>query len=527
MEFVGVAVLFWLILRALARFVEKRRISKTERFESGPMTPPPPVAPPYRREVVGRRAEAVAMPSTGSFTPPPVQPKFRRENVRSSSPTADSNVVSEKFENTAAVSEAAAALESGERIVVLTGRAGTGKTTFIHQLRDQDPRGRMIILAPTGIAAVNVKGQTIHSFFKLPPRLLNPDDEGNFKRRLDRLLLSKMERLIIDEISMVRADVLDAVDCSLRRQRSSNEPFGGVQVLLVGDFLQLPPVVPRQEAEFLERLGYETPYAFHSRVMRRTNPKWIDLPTVHRQTDPRFVEWLGNIRGGHNLSKTVSNINDICCRPHRANASPVLLCTTNARADSYNYQALHALTGMIKEFECSISGEFDRGNEKLPAPDILRVRVGARVMALRNDIQKRWVNGSLGKVMSFSSRAIRVAFDHGLECEIGPETWEKVRYQWDSEEERVKHKTVGSFSQIPLAPAWALTIHKAQGLTLNEVRIDFGDGAFAPGQAYVALSRVRTLEGLSLVRPLREDDVRLDQALIDYLATVAKHQRAA
>jgi hypothetical protein len=515
------------MLRVVARFVDKRRISKIERFVPEPTTPPPPVQPPYRREVAGRRAGAAATPSMGSLTPPPVQPEFRREKVRANSSATVSNKASEKFDSNLAVSEAAAALESGERVVVLTGRAGTGKTTFIHQLRDQCSRGRMIILAPTGIAAVNVKGQTIHSFFKLPPRLLNPDDADNFKRRLDRLLLSKMERLVIDEISMVRADLLDAVDCSLRRQRSSNEPFGGVQVLLVGDFLQLPPVVPREEAEFLGRLGYETPYAFHSRVMRRTRPKWIDLPTVHRQTDPRFIEWLGNIRSGHNLNQTVSNLNDVCCRPHPANVSPILLCTTNAKADSYNYQALEALTGEIKEFECSITGDFDRGKEKLPAPDILRIRIGARVMALRNDIQKRWVNGSLGKVTSFSSRSIRVAFDHGPECEVGPENWEKIRYQWDSEERRVKHEIVGSFCQIPVTHAWALTIHKAQGLTLNEVRLDFGDGAFAPGQAYVALSRVRTLEGLSLVRPLREDDVRLDQRLIDYLATVAQHQRAA
>ena len=419
---------------------------------------------------------------------------------------------------------AIAAVRDGEPVIVLTGRAGTGKTTFIQHIRRELPDRRMVVLAPTGIAALNASGQTIHSFFKLPPRILDRNDSSAFGKRLNREMLARIELIVIDEVSMVRADLLDAVDRSLREHREANEPFGGVQLLLVGDFLQLPPVVSREEGEMLERLRYELEFAFAAHAMKHANQRWYELEQVHRQADPLFVECLGNIRIGEDLRTTVTILNERCYRPHRPGYEPIVLCPTNARADEYSRIALEKVEGGERVFDCQISGKFTPGKDKLPAPEFLRLKKGTRVMAVKNDIGKQWVNGSLGTVTELGSDHVGVLFDDGTNCRVDYETWEKVEYRWNSCAERIEHAVVGTFTQIPLTPASALTIHKAQGLTLNDVRVDLDGGTFSPGHAYVALSRTRSLEGLSLQRPLRVQDVRLDRQVMAHLARVRAAQ---
>ncbi|MBB6307332.1 ATP-dependent DNA helicase [Xanthobacter tagetidis] len=409
---------------------------------------------------------------------------------------------------------ALAAIDRGARVVMVLGGAGTGKTTFLHRLR-REPRGRQVFLAPTGVAALQVGGQTIHSFFGIPPRLQNPDE---VKPRVQvRRLLKKLDRVVIDEISMVRADLLDAVDISLRIARDSSEPFGGVQMVLVGDFLQLPPVVPMAEQEMLGRMGYEGPFAFQSKALAEQETDGVPFTHVHRQTDRGFIAMLDALRRGRGAREAAEALNAACVRPHRDGAQPVLLTPTNARADAYNARGLAALPGEGRAFGGLVKGEFGLDGDRLPVPEQLVLKPGARVMALRNDPARRWVNGSVGTVLGLGAHSAVVKLDTGPIVEIEAFTWERIRYGWDEPSGRLETQVVGTFTQLPLAPAWALTMHKAQGLTLDDVRIDFGDGAFAPGQAYVALSRARSLEGLSLVREIRGTDVRVNRKVAAFM----------
>lgn len=409
---------------------------------------------------------------------------------------------------------ARAAIDRGARVLMVLGGAGTGKTTFLRQLR-REPRGRQVFLAPTGVAALQVSGQTIHSFFGIPPRLLNPDEVK--PRAQVRRLIKKLDRVVIDEISMVRADLLDAVDLSLRIARDTSEPFGGVQMVLVGDFLQLPPVVPLAEQEMLGRMGYEGPFAFHSKAFLEQEVDRVPFTHVHRQTDRAFIAMLDALRRGRGAREAAEALNAACVRPHRAGAQPVLLTPTNARADAYNARGLAALAGEGHAFGGLVKGEFGLEGDRLPVPQTLVLKPGARVMALANDPARRWVNGSVGTVLTLGAHSAAVRLDAGPIVEIEAFTWERIRYGWDEPGGRIEAKVVGTFTQLPLAPAWALTMHKAQGLTLDDVRIDFGDGAFAPGQAYVALSRARALEGLSLVRAIRGSDVRVDRRVAAFM----------
>ncbi|WP_238120598.1 MULTISPECIES: ATP-dependent DNA helicase [unclassified Xanthobacter] len=409
---------------------------------------------------------------------------------------------------------ALAAIEARAPTLLVLGGAGTGKTTFLHELR-KTPRGRQVFLAPTGVAALQVGGQTIHSFFGIPPRLLNPDE---VKPRVQvRRLLKKLDRVIIDEISMVRADLLDAVDISLRIARDSSEPFGGVQMVLVGDFLQLPPVVPMAEQEMLARMGYDGPFAFHAKALVDRATTGVPFTHVHRQTDRGFIAMLDALRRGRGARDAAEALNDACVRPHREGRLPVLLTPTNARADAYNARGLASLPDEGREFAGALKGEFGLEGDRLPVAERLVLKRGARVMALRNDPARRWVNGSVGTVVGLAAGCAIVKLDAGPTVEIESFTWERIRYGWDERTARIEAQVVGTYTQLPLAPAWALTMHKAQGLTLDDVRIDFGEGAFAPGQAYVALSRARSLEGLSLVRAIRGSDVRVDRRVAAFM----------
>jgi len=408
------------------------------------------------------------------------------------------------YESTPDVAEALAAINSLEPAIFITGRAGTGKTRLLRHVAAHSDR-QCAVVAPTGLAALNAGGQTIHSFFGLSPFTIGSQIET---RWLKRKLLRKVELLLVDEVSMVRADLLDGMDKALRIARETDLPFGDVQVVFFGDFLQLPPVVKQEDGHILHELGYRSPFAFDANVLREVSPSYIEMQTVHRQTDEDFVYLLGRLRAGD--AEAVDDINELCQRPHRAGAMPVMLTATNKLADLYNERGLNSIPDAGQVFEGKVADKF--GQDRLPAPQLLLLKPRARVMAVRNDPQGRFVNGSLGTVISYDAGSVRVLFDKRAEpVDVESVTWESVRY--DVVDGTVTTKIVGSYKQVPLAPAWAITIHKSQGLTLDDVRIDLGRGAFASGQAYVALSRARTLEGLSLARPLKVSDLVLDPAL--------------
>jgi len=306
---------------------------------------------------------------------------------------------------------------------------------------------------------------------------------------------------------MVRADMLDGIDMILRKAQDSSEPFGGCKVLLVGDFYQLPPVIPHQERAVLAQLGYEGPYAYHANVLENYPPVHFELSQVYRQRDSRFVSILSDLRVARNVEEATAKLNAICVKPHRAGHTPVLLTSTNAIAERYNKQGLADLTSPPLNYDCVTKGRFNAN--RAPAPMQISLKKGARVMAVKNDPMKRWVNGSLGTITELSPKEVYVKFDSGgASRKIEPATWESISYKWNEIEQKMEEDTTATFSQMPLILAWAVTIHKAQGLTLEDVRIDLGRGAFASGQAYVALSRARSLEGLSLTAPLRTSDIR-------------------
>ncbi len=388
--------------------------------------------------------------------------------------------------------------------ILVTGEAGTGKSTLVNFIRHFGGIENTAILAPTGVAALNVGGQTIHSFFRFPFKVI---DENALADQRKNRLWKKVKLIIIDEISMVRADMLDGMDIILRKAQDSSQPFGGCKILLVGDFYQLPPVIPNQERTVLAQMGYEGPFAYHANVLENYTPVHFELSKVYRQRDPRFVEILSDLRLARNIEDAVGKLNDICVKPHREGRTPVLLTSTNAIAERYNQKGLQDLTSGGLQYDCVTKGRFNAN--RAPAPLQITLKKGARVMAVKNDPLKRWVNGSLGTIVELNAKEVYVRFDGDTASrKIEAATWESITYKWNEIDQKMEEDTTATFEQMPLILAWAVTIHKAQGLTLNDVRIDLGRGAFAPGQAYVALSRARTLEGLSLTAPLRVSDVK-------------------
>lgn len=418
------------------------------------------------------------------------------------------------------------AIEHRVPVTLIHGRAGTGKTTLIHNVI-RDASRNHVVLAFTGIAALNAGGQTIHSFFGLPPKIINLDQI--YPKDQLRAIIRRLDFIVIDEISMVRADLLDSVDHSLRIHRGSDVPFGGVPIVLVGDFLQLPPIVKRSDAEILKNLGYYFHDAFAAKCTRDIIPNVIELEHVHRQKDLEFVELLGKIRLGEDIESAIARLNELCYHPHRTTHLSVLLTARNASAELHNARGLRSIPGETTTYIGRIDREYPK-DERLRAPEFLDLKVGARVMLVKNDPQKRWVNGSQATVTKLQAKSVWVRLDEsGSEEEVTVATWENIKYEWDRAESRIKANVVGTYSQIPLILAWAITIHKAQGLTLTDVRIDLDGGAFTEGQTYVALSRARSIEGLSFEKPLTAQDVRVNAHLVDcvkQLSEAAKRQNS-
>lgn len=408
------------------------------------------------------------------------------------------------------------------RSVFLTGKAGTGKTTFLKYIT-QTTTKRFVVLAPTGVAAINAGGSTIHSFFLLPLCPYLPDvkelvteyqmPEHHRGLRKDRIkIIRTLDLLIIDEISMVRADLLDAVDMTLRRYRRNDKPFGGVQLLMIGDAQQLSPVVKDNERQYLSQV-YQSPYFFHSKALQKLAYVTIELQKVHRQQDKEFVDILNGIRENRLTSEMLKTLNSRV-KAFEKDEDVIRLTTHNAQADRVNEAKLNALPGDTITFGAEIEGEFPENS--YPADEVLSLKKGAQVMFIRNDAEAGFYNGKLGKVTDITAGGqVTVTDADGESIVVEPAEWPNVQYALDEESGDIKQNVVGTFKQLPLRIAWAITIHKSQGLTFDKVIIDAGS-AFAFGQVYVALSRCRTLEGISLESPIRGSSIYSDMNVADF-----------
>lgn len=405
--------------------------------------------------------------------------------------------------------EVRALIETGSPLIFVTGKAGTGKSTLVQYLRDAVP-GNKVVVAPTGVAALNVGGVTLHSFFHIPRWI---QEDRDIREVMDRKIYTQLQLLIIDEISMVRCDVLDSVDKFLRKNRRNPAPFGGVQVVVIGDMFQLPPVVPRQERDILDAKGYASPHFFSALSLRDMSMIPIELSKTYRQSDPVFIDLLNNIRVGLNVEETVAELNRRCHLPGQPFQQDITLTCKNIQADRINISELRRLDAPEFLFEGVVTGTFSAEEDKLPTPMNLKLRVGAHVMFTRNDEARRWVNGTLGTVRELTNERIRVELLGGALHDVPRVVWENFKYVYDEREEKIVAKTTGDYTQYPLMLAWAVTINKSQGKSFDRVMVDLGTGAFATGQVYVALSRCRTIEGLRLARPIRVSDVQCDPVI--------------
>ncbi len=433
-------------------------------------------------------------------------------------------------------------IQSTREHVFLTGRAGTGKTTFLHQLRQKPPK-RLVVVAPTGVAAINAGGVTIHSFFQLPFGPILPaaatgggagTESGEVSRNAaarpfrfsrDKLrIIQSLDLLVIDEVSMVRADLLDGIDEVLRRIRRSDRPFGGVQLLLIGDLQQLAPVVKADEWQLLQPY-YDTPYFFSSRALRQAPPVCIELTTVYRQSDERFIALLNQVRDNALDDPALAELNRryIPGFAGQEHDNYITLTTHNVRAQQINDARLAKLPGREFRFRAEIDGEFPA--YAYPAEAELVLRIGAQVMFVKNDSspEKRFFNGKIGRVeqLDANGAVVRCPGD-SLEIVVAPQEWTNARYALDEATGAIREEVVGAFRQIPLKLAWAITIHKSQGLTFDRAIID-ARAAFAPGQVYVALSRCRTLEGLVLGTPIDRRGIRTDPLVRQFSREVEQH----
>lgn len=394
--------------------------------------------------------------------------------------------------------------------IFLTGKAGTGKTTFLRRLK-QECSKQMAVVAPTGVAAINAEGVTIHSLFQLPPQVFLPTSEARKQlfsemqmRAQKQRVLRNLELLVIDEVSMVRSDLLDTIDAVLRHiKHRPNHPFGGVQVLFIGDLFQLSPVAREQEWRLMQPY-YEGAYFFQAQVFRELHPVYLELDHVFRQTNSDFIEILNQVRNNALTSQTLQYLNNRYYpdfEPSKQKEHYITLSTHNSKVDAINLREMEALKGKAYIYQAKVKDTFPES--MFPMDMALTLKVGARVMFIKNDSsqEKLYYNGKLGVVTSLSKDAINVTCEDGTKVDVHTETWENVRYTADTGSETIITEVIGTFSHYPLRLAWAITIHKAQGLTFDRVVIDAAD-AFAAGQVYVALSRCRTLEGIVLHTPI-------------------------
>ncbi len=397
----------------------------------------------------------------------------------------------------------------------ITGKAGTGKSTLLQLFRSTTKK-KVVVLAPTGIAALNVRGQTIHSFFGFPPRLLN---RSEIEKRKNSSVYKNLDMVIIDEISMVRADVIDNMDYFLRINRNINIPFGGIQMVFFGDLFQLPPIVSTPVEKQYFNTTYRTPYFFSAMVISHISMKMVELIHVYRQEERNFINLLDCIRLNSIDYEDFIYLNERHRTIPEDNEFYITLCSRNDIANRINENELKSIQLPIFEYKATVAGDF---NPSLyPTEFNLLLKLGAQVMFVKNDLQKQFVNGTIGIVaeLDHDTIKVRIADDRDGErtIEVDKQEWEILKYDHDTEKPgNITTKVVGTFKQYPLKLAWAITIHKSQGKTFDKVIIDMGGGAFESGQTYVALSRCRTLEGIILKQPLRNRDIIVDERVTEY-----------
>lgn len=418
-------------------------------------------------------------------------------------------------------------VQSQRQLLFVTGRAGTGKSTLLRHLVAHAQKNT-VVLAPTGAAAVEIGGQTIHSFFGFKPGITVDQAYSMGRRRKREAIFRKLMVLVIDEVSMVRADLLDCVDVFLQASRGSDEPFGGVQIVLFGDLYQLEPVVTKDEITAIQH-RYETPYFFSSdafqRLLRdpqRQHLEFIELETIYRQTDQAFIAVLDEIRRNAVTSETLSFLNR-CVDEYLddSRTDTVYLTATNSSAQRINLGNLSRLGGQEYRYTGTTSGSFQTRN--YPAPVELELRAGARVMLTNNDPYRRWVNGTLGTVTDLYEEQIEVELDTGESYAIERVTWGSYKFFFDPETNQIEKKEIGSYEQFPLQLAWAMTIHKSQGKTFDRIVLLLPGRMFAFGQLYVALSRARSVDGIALNREIHPGDVLSDARVSRFLAQLQWH----
>ena len=427
-------------------------------------------------------------------------------------------------------------IESTEAHVFVTGRAGTGKSTLLSYFIENTEKS-VAVVAPTGVAALNVGGSTIHSLFGFPFENLGTVDLGKHMRRYTREVLQALDVLVIDEVSMVNADIMDAISRSMGIARGKRKvPFGGAQVVMFGDPYQLAPVPPRapEDIAYFEE-NYASSWFFDAHVWRDAALERYELIEIFRQTDSHFKDILNAIRDGSVTQDMIDELNQMAVRTP-THDEVLKLATVNATVDRVNFSRLSEIPGKGRKYVAASTGDLAAFNRVQPADPEIELKVGAQVMFIKNDdsspfkdsegqAMKRWVNGTIGRVVELKSDSHVVVEVDGETFDVGRSTWEKVKYTveeyFDEDTNKVKEalvaEVVAEYKQIPLRLAWAVTIHKSQGQTYDEVQIDLGTGAFAPGQAYVALSRVRSLAGLYLSRPIKLSDVKIDPRVLEFM----------
>ncbi len=410
--------------------------------------------------------------------------------------------------------------------MLITGRAGTGKSTLLDYFVNHTKKD-VVVLAPTGVAAVNVQGQTIHSFFGFKPGITIEKVKKVYGKNSE--IYKVIDTIIIDEVSMVRADLLDCVDKFLRLNgKNRNEPFGGTQMIFIGDLCQLPPVVIDKEKEVFQT-HYKSPYFFDAHVFEDFNIEFIELEKIYRQTDEKFINLLNAVR---NKSITDSDLKEINKRldpnfESNPNDFYINLTTTNNLSDEINTKKLEKLKSKLFRFKGKIKGTFDKSY--LPTDEVLYLKEGSQVMLLNNDRAKRWVNGTVGKILSIESydkekAVIKVQLETGEIVGVDCHKWDLSRVVYNREAKKIESEIIGSFTQYPLRLAWAVTIHKGQGKTFEKIIIDIGKGTFANGQTYVALSRCTSLQGIVLKKPIEKRHIWVDWKVIKFLTKYTEHE---
>ena len=420
-------------------------------------------------------------------------------------------------------------IEDGKNVFI-TGRAGTGKSTLLEYFREKTNK-KVAVLAPTGVAALNVHGQTIHSFFGFKPDITVSKVRKEYRNRSKNGLYKNLDMIVIDEISMVRADLLDCVDEFLRLNgKDKSKPFGGLQMIFVGDLYQLPPVVKGEERKIFQSV-YQTPYFFSANAIDGFDFELIELEKIYRQRDDRFIKILNAVRNRSISDQLLELLNsrlNSSFEPQRGEFY-IQLTTTNDKANQINKTELAKLNSKHRVYHGKIQGEFDL--KHLPADLDLNVKIGAQVMLVNNDREGRWVNGSVGKIVDIESfdnaqdkkdadseeDIVCVELSKGEVVDVTPHTWEVFRMVYNQSQNRLDSETIGSFTQYPIILAWVVTIHKSQGKTFDKVIVDMDKGAFAHGQTYVALSRCTTLSGMVLKQPIKKSHILMDWKVVKFL----------